>query len=54
MNNTWFSKVIDELSALGVFRNMFTKRVKAAIRECWLENLTPEETAKKVKSNYYP
>lgn len=54
MQYNWFAQVNDELSMLGIDRHKCGTKVIAMIRDCWLENKRPEETAQFIRETYFP
>jgi hypothetical protein len=50
---TWFAQVNDELDHLGIDRHKCGVRVIAEIRNCWLEDMTPAQTAQKIKNDFF-
>jgi Fe-S-cluster formation regulator IscX/YfhJ len=53
MRYLWFKEVNEELSKIGIDRHSCGVKVITAIRDCWLDDLTPEQTAQKVKSEFF-
>jgi hypothetical protein len=53
MRYLWFQEVNDELSKLGIDRHSCGVPVIARIRDCWLENRRPEETAAIIKKEFF-
>ena len=53
MQYNWFASVYEELGKSGIDRHQCGVKVLAEIRNCWLENMTPEQTAQKVKSEFF-